>query len=78
MKNFDLFVGVDWSGAKAPVNTKSIALVSAAGLRYICGMKSKLPDKIAYPPPMSRDAKQVEGWIFGVGDQEQKGRNNVS
>ena len=26
MKNFDLFIGIDWSGAKTPVQTKSIAL----------------------------------------------------
>ena len=28
MKNFDQFIGIDWSGAKAPVNTKSIAVAS--------------------------------------------------
>jgi hypothetical protein len=33
MKNFDRFVGVDWSGARSPVNTKSISLsVSFAGI----------------------------------------------
>ena len=26
MENFEQFIGVDWSGAKAPINTKSIAV----------------------------------------------------
>ncbi len=29
MHNFDLFVGIDWSGAKAPVKTRAIALALA-------------------------------------------------
>ena len=28
MKNFDVFAGIDWSGAKSPINTKSIALAT--------------------------------------------------
>ena len=29
MKNFDLFVGIDWSGAKTPIKTKAIAVALA-------------------------------------------------
>ena len=28
MKNFDVFIGIDWSGAKAPIRTKSIAVAT--------------------------------------------------
>jgi hypothetical protein len=44
------------------------ALVSAAGLRYLCEMKSTIPPKIAKPPAMTKTAQRCEGWIFGVGD----------
>jgi len=45
------------------------ALVSAAGLRYLCGMKSTVPKNLVNPTSLSNKAKKAEGWIFGVGDQ---------
>lgn len=30
MKNFDRFIGIDWSGAKSPINTRSIAVAQCA------------------------------------------------
>lgn len=36
MKNFDRFVGIDWSGAKSPIHTKSIAV-------SMCGRGSEAP-----------------------------------
>lgn len=45
------------------------ALVSAAGLRYLCGMKDIIPQSIVNPPSMTLAAQEREGWIFGVGDQ---------
>lgn len=45
------------------------ALVSAAGLRYLCAMNKDIPLNISKPPSLNDDARQVEGWIFGVGDQ---------
>lgn len=44
------------------------ALVSAAGLRYLCGMKQEIPNAISNPPQMTKIAQFCEGWIFGVGD----------
>lgn len=44
------------------------ALVSAAGLRYLCGMKANIPPQIAHPAKLTSEARQCEGWIFGVGD----------
>jgi hypothetical protein len=45
------------------------ALVSAAGLRYLCGMKANVPPQIAKPAKMTPNARLCEGWIFGVGDR---------
>lgn len=45
------------------------ALVSAAGLRYLCGQDAVIPKAISNPKMMSDVAKHCEGWIFGVGDQ---------
>ena len=45
------------------------ALVSAAGLRYLCGMKKSIPRQLSHPEGMTADARRCEGWIFGVGDQ---------
>lgn len=44
------------------------ALVSAAGLRYLCGMEKHVCKKLTNPTGMSDIAQQCEGWIFGVGD----------
>ncbi len=45
------------------------ALVSATGLRYLCGMNKIIPPQILNPETMTAEAKQCEGWIFGVGDK---------
>ncbi|MEM8833835.1 MAG: hypothetical protein AAGB32_04765 [Pseudomonadota bacterium] len=45
------------------------ALVSAAGLRYLCGQNKDVPHNLAQPKDMTIEAQQYEGWIFGVGDQ---------
>lgn len=45
------------------------ALVSSAGLRYLCGSNKKIPNMLAKPTIMNDDAKYREGWIFGVGAQ---------
>ncbi len=46
------------------------ALVSAAGLRYLCGMNQTIPNTISNPSRMTKTAQSCEGWIFGVGDIE--------
>jgi len=43
------------------------ALVSAAGIRYLCGDMPTLPDRLTNPPSLSAKARRCEGWIFGVG-----------
>lgn len=48
----------------------SDALVSAAGLRYLCGMTKNLPDSLTNPMGMSEIGQKSEGWIFGVGDKK--------
>lgn len=45
------------------------ALVSAAGLRYLCGMEKHIPKNLTNPIGMSDIARQCEGWVFGVGDK---------
>ncbi len=45
------------------------ALISAAGLKYLCGAQKNIPDDIAWPSSMSDKSKQCEGWIFGVGQE---------
>lgn len=45
----------------------SDALVSAAGLRYLCGQNKNVPPEIENPTMMNDNAKYCEGWIFGVG-----------
>jgi len=47
------------------------ALVSAAGLRYLCGMNFEIPKNISAPHVMNDNAKNIEGWIFGVGDRRE-------
>jgi len=42
------------------------ALVSAAGLGYLCGDNKAIPPQIAAPVAMNQVARQREGWIFGV------------
>lgn len=46
------------------------ALVSAVGLRYLCGMKKQVPLSITHPQGMTEAASCCEGWIFGVGDNK--------
>lgn len=41
------------------------AIVSAAGLRLLCGRGKTVPETIAYPP-VRRQTLEREGWIFGV------------
>lgn len=45
------------------------ALVSAAGLRMLCGSDTTIPERIANPPMLDRKRASREGWIFGVGDK---------
>lgn len=45
------------------------ALISAAGLRFLCGSGKTVPDNIANPPMLDDVAASREGWIFGVGDK---------
>ena len=45
------------------------ALVSAAGLRYLCRPDAVIPKAISNPKTMNETATRCEGWIFGVGDQ---------
>ena len=45
------------------------ALVSSAGLRYLCGQDAVIPDAICNPKGMDYNAKVREGWILGVGDK---------
>lgn len=46
------------------------ALISAAGLRHLCGTGTVVPAMIAKPPAMTAAAARAEGWIFGVGDKK--------
>ncbi len=43
------------------------ALVSAAGLRHMCGEGEYLPESLAWPPMLDDQRALREGWIFGVG-----------
>lgn len=43
------------------------AIISAAGLRYLCGTNDILPTALSNPMPSSPKTLQREGWIFGVG-----------
>lgn len=45
------------------------AIVSASGLRMLCGSQKTLPKSISDPPFLNEKAVSREGWIFGVGDQ---------
>ncbi|MEM6781980.1 MAG: hypothetical protein AAF569_08975 [Pseudomonadota bacterium] len=45
------------------------ALVSAAGLRMLCGTGRMVPDNITNPPMLDRKRASREGWILGVGDK---------
>lgn len=57
----------------APIKDKNItdhdadAIVSAAGLRYLCGGKETVPQRLAYPKMLDTKRASREGWIFGVG-----------
>ncbi len=42
------------------------ALVSAAGIRVLCGNGDDLPENITSPKSMDERSAQKEGWIFGV------------
>jgi len=44
----------------------SDAIVSAAGLRMLCGNENDIPNIIADPPQMNTAARTREGWVFGV------------
>lgn len=45
------------------------ALVSAAGLRFLCGSGKHIGGTLAWPPMLDERTARREGWIFGVGDQ---------
>lgn len=45
----------------------SDAIISAAGLKALCGNAQDLPEKLSHPPQLSPRIAQTEGWIFGVG-----------
>ncbi|MEM6811074.1 MAG: hypothetical protein AAF549_01260 [Pseudomonadota bacterium] len=47
----------------------SDAIISAAGLKFLCGNQREIPENIAHPQSMDKKAQSKEGWIFGVGDQ---------
>ena len=49
-------------------NHDADAIVSAAGLRMLCGDQKEVPKTISNPPEMNATARTREGWIFGVGD----------
>lgn len=42
------------------------ALVSAAGLRFLCGDEEHVPFAMSIPPPEAAKLCTREGWIFGV------------
>jgi len=44
------------------------ALVSAAGLRYLCGQGKDVHEAVAWPSMLDDLRARREGWIFGVGD----------
>jgi len=46
------------------------ALVSSAGLRYLCGMNKELASNLTSPQGMTEISRRCEGWIFGVGDKQ--------
>lgn len=52
------------------------ALVSSAGLRYLCGMNKELPSNLISPQGMTEISRRCEGWIFGVGDNKQAGKTS--
>lgn len=43
------------------------ALISAAGLRWLCGDRATIPSAISHPSALDQKSSRVEGWIFGVG-----------
>ena len=43
------------------------ALVSAAGLRKLCGTDGLISNRLAHPKGLTSDKAKREGWIFGVG-----------
>jgi len=45
------------------------AIISAAGLRYLCGRGKTIPIEISHPTA-PKNLLQSEGWIFGVGTKE--------
>ncbi len=55
---------MDISGSISDHDTD--ALISAAGLRYLCKGKENIPISISNPPAMTKAARTREGWIFGV------------
>lgn len=44
------------------------ALISALGLKYLCGEGQTVPENVSNPPTMQTHHARCEGWIFGVGD----------
>jgi len=50
-------------------NHDTDALVSACGLRMLCGSENTVPKSISYPPMLNENIAAREGWIFGVGEQ---------
>ena len=68
LKKILKFYGVTAKGAKDFTDHDTDALVSAAGLRYLCGMKQNIPDALSHPLSITKTAQSCEGWIFGVGD----------
>ena len=59
MKNFDQFVGIDWSGAKAPVFTKSIAVA-------VCKQGNEAPALVKGPKNGLWSREAVGQWILDI------------
>lgn len=53
-------------GTAAVSDHDADALVSAAGLRFLCGTGTTVPENISCPPAPP-DILRREGWIFGAG-----------
>lgn len=54
------------TGAKSVSDHDADSLISAAGLRFLCGNNPHIPDTLFLPPGMDDIAMRGEGWIFGV------------
>lgn len=68
----DLGIALDYFGSRPMKDIDSVtdhdtdAIVSAAGLRWLCGVEQFIPQNISNPLSMDEEAALCEGWIFGV------------